>query len=180
MIYSFDECLKQYDNYYQIIKLIEEKRLFKIQAGLYSDIEYVSENAIIMKKYPNAVFTLNSAFYYQQLTDSIPDFYYLMTDKNASKISDAKIKQSFDNYSSMNLGTETIEYNGDNIRLFNKERLLIELIRNKPKLPYDYYKEIVNSYRQIIVDLDYQKIEEYTLRLPKSRLVLDTIRTEVL
>ena len=34
------------------------------EKGLYSDKRYVQELEIISKKYPNAIITLNSAFYY--------------------------------------------------------------------------------------------------------------------
>ncbi|MCD7809951.1 MAG: hypothetical protein LUH02_11465, partial [Erysipelotrichaceae bacterium] len=62
---------------------------------------------------------------------------------------------------------------------YNKERLLIEVIRYKNKLPYDYYKEIIHSYRNIINDLDIQQIEDYATLLPKSSMVIETLRTEV-
>jgi integrase len=52
---------------------------------------------VIRKRYPKAVFTLNSAFYYQGLTGTIPSFYYLATGKDAAKITDKKVKQVFDN-----------------------------------------------------------------------------------
>ena len=180
MIYSYEECLEKYNSDYQIRKQIAMHNLYKIEPGIYSDQNYESHTAVIMKKYPYAVFTLNSAFYYHGLTDTIPQKYYLQTDKDATKISDKRVKQCFDNYSSMNIGVEIIEYNGDNIRIFSKERLLIELVRNRTKLPFDYYKEIIGNYRKIIHELDFQIIEEYAEELPKTALVMNTIRMEVL
>lgn len=180
MIYSYDECIEKYKSDYQIRKQIASNLLFKIEPGLYSDKKYESRTAVIMKKYPKAVFTLNSAFYYQGLTDTIPQKYYLQTDKDAAKISDKKVKQCFDNYASMDIGVELMVYNGDEIRVFSKERLLVELVRNRTKLPFDYYKEIIGNYRKLIYELDFQKIEEYADELPKTNLVMKTIRMEVL
>lgn len=180
MVLSREECIKKYKSDYQISKQIALHNLYKIEPGLYSDKEYESRTAIIMKKYPRAVFTLNSAFYYQGLTDTIPQKYYLHTDKDDAKISDKTIKQSFDNYSSMDIGVDIIDYNGDEIRVFSKERLLIELVRNRTKLPFDYYKEIIGNYRKLINELDFQTIEEYAEELPKTELVMKTIRMEVL
>ena len=51
-----------------------------------------SELEIIMKKYPNAILTLNSAFYYYGLTDTIPDHYYVATPKSNRKIEDVRVK----------------------------------------------------------------------------------------
>ena len=45
--------------------------------------------------------------------------------------------------------------------MYNKERLLVELIRKKNQIPFDYYKEIISNYRKIADDLDMYKIEEY-------------------
>ena len=56
------------------------------------------ELEIIMKKYPNAILTLNSAFYYYGLTDTIPDHYYVATPKSNRKIEDVRVKLSFDLY----------------------------------------------------------------------------------
>ena len=79
----------------------------------------------------------------------------------------------------MSLGVEKKEYDGTEISIFNRERMLIELIRNKNKLSFDYYKEIVASYRRIINELDIQAVQDYAKWLPKTRLVMDTIQMEI-
>ena len=79
----------------------------------------------------------------------------------------------------MDMGVEIINYNGDDITVFSKERLLVELIRNKSKLPYDYYKEIIGNYRKIIYELDFEAVEEYANNLPKTKMVMETIQSEV-
>ncbi|MDO4499947.1 MAG: hypothetical protein Q4B60_01605 [Erysipelotrichaceae bacterium] len=180
MIYTYEECLKLYGSDYQIRKQITLKNLYQIEPGIYSDKEYETRVAIIMKKYPFSVFTLNSAFYYQGLTDTIPEKFYIETDKDAAKITDKAIKQLFDNNSSLELGVEVKKYNGDEIRIFSKERLLIELIRHRTKLSFDYYKEIIGNYRKIVSELDFQAIEEYAEQLPKTNLVMNIIRMEIL
>lgn len=180
MVLTYAECKRIYKSDYQIRKQIDMKKLYKIEKGLYSNNKHETQTAIVMKKYPGAIFTLYSAFYYQGLTDTIPQKFYLQTDKDATKITDTNIKQCFDNYSSMNLGVDTMDYNGDWIRIFSKERLLIELIRKRTKIPFDYYKEIIGSYRKISHKLDFQAIEEYAEKLPKTELVMRTIRMEVL
>ena len=43
-----------------------------------------------------------------------------------------------------------IAYQGTSIRIYDRERMLIELIRSAKNLPFDYYKEIIESYRRII------------------------------
>ena len=45
--------------------------------------------------------------------------------------------------------------------MYDKERLLVELIRKRKQIPFDYYKEIIANYRRISNVLDMYKIEEY-------------------
>ena len=179
MLYSYADCKEQYKTDYEIRKALASGRLKKIRRGVYTDGNYESDLAIISAAYPYAVFTMNSAFYYHGLTDTIPRAYYLMTDKNATKIKDKDVRQYFDNNNSLGLGQEIKNYNGTEIRIFNRERMLVELIRNKNKLPFDYYKEIIASYRKLTYELDIQAVEEYAMQLPKTRLVMDTLQLEV-
>jgi hypothetical protein len=172
--------MKKYHSDYRIKQAVKNGNLYKLAPGIYSDRNYEHDTAIIRKRYPKAVFTLNSAFYYQGLTDTIPSFYYLATDKDAAKIKDKNVKQIFDNYNSMDIGVEIKKYSGDDIRVFSKERLLIELIRNRNKLSFDYYKEIISSYRRLTDKLDFMMIEEYAEKLPKTKAVKETIQIEVL
>ncbi len=179
MLFSYEECLNKFGSDYRLKQAIQAGDLYKIAKGIYSDKKEVTEISIVNKKYPKAVFTLNSAFYYHGLTDTIPSQYYLATDKDDSKIKDKKVKQIFDNNNSLKLGMETIAYEGEVLKIFSKERMLIELIRNKSKLPFDYYKEVLNNYRKMINDLDFEQVEEYAEKLPKTKLVLHAIQTEV-
>ena len=69
--------------------------------------------------------------------------------------------------------------NGVFIKIFTLERMLVELIRSKNRLPFDYYKEIIAHYRNLIFELDIQAVQEYAMRLPKSKLVMETLQLEV-
>ena len=180
MLYSFNDCIKKYNNQYQIEKKVQEGKLYKIEKGIYSDQKQVSDLGIIAFKYPYAVFTMNSAFYYYGLTDVIPERFYLATNRNATKIHSNNIKQFFYYENILQVGITTIIYQNVKIQIYEKERMLIELIRNKNTLPFDYYKEIIESYRKIIYELDIEKIQEYILLFPKSDYIMNVIQLEVL
>lgn len=180
MLLSYQECLEKYGTDYKIKKSIQEGKLYIKEKGIYSDKKYVTELEIISKKYPKAILTLNSAFYYYGLTDTIPDFYYVATTKSSRKISDTRVKQIYENSDAFEMGKTTIEYDGVDITIYNKERLLVELIRNKRKIPFDLYKELITSYRKIIHELDISAVTEYAYELPKKNMVMETLRLEVL
>ena len=118
----------------QIIKLknIQEGHLFITEKGLYSEDRYVPELEIIMKKYPNAILTLNSAFYYYGLTDTIPDHYYVATPKSNRKIEDVRVKQIYENSNALEMGKTTIEYDdeGASLLINSNQQMLSEKLRS--------------------------------------------------
>lgn len=174
MIYNYKEIIKIYKNDYNLKKAINKKEIYKLEKGIYSNKKIVSPLIIYSKKYPNAVITMDSAFYYYNLTDVIPNKVYLATDRNSDKINNLKIVQSFVAKSILNEGKVTLEEDGEKINIYDRERLLIELIRKKKQIPFDYYKEIISNYRAIVDELDMYKIEEY-LALFKNDLNLSNI-----
>ena len=179
MLFSYDDCLNKYGNHYQLEKILKAEKLFKIEPGIYSDAERVSDLELIVHKYPNAVFTMNSAFYYHSLTDVIPNKYYLATSKDAHKISASNIKQFFHRADKFMLGVTTMQQGAVNIKIYDQERMLIELIRNKNTLPFDYYKEIIENYRRRIGSLDIEKLQDYVSLFPKQSHIFETIQLEV-
>ena len=80
------ECLTEYGSDYMIQQKVNAGELFKVGKAVYSEEKDVPELAVLAFRYPNAVVTMNSAFYIHGLTDVIPDEYDLATDRNAAKI----------------------------------------------------------------------------------------------
>lgn len=180
MLFSYKEVKERYGNLYQINKALQLGTLYKVADGIYSDTAHISELEIVMFRYSKAVFSLNSAFYYHGLTDVIPEKYHLASLRDTRKFSDPKIKQIFYPADKYDIGITVIEYQGVPIRIFDKERMLIELIRNAKKLPFDYYKEIIENYRRAVYDLDIQKLQEYIAVFPKGDAIMQSIELEVL
>ena len=180
MLYSYNQCIEKYGSKYLVKKAVESGELFRKEKGVYSDEKYVSSLEIISMKYPNAIFTLNSAFYYYDLTDTIPEHYYLATSRGAAKIQDKRVIQIFENSDALELGITYLEKEGCRIKIYDRERMLVELLRNKNKLSFDYYKEILLNYRKIIEDLDMQAIQDYVYAVPKSEMIMETMQLEVL
>ena len=58
--------------------------------------------------------------------------------------------------------------------------MLVELLRNKNKLPFDYYKEVLLNYREIVHDLDIRAVQDYAVAVPKSDMIMELLRLEVL
>ena len=179
MLYSYGELRKKYKSNDKIKKMINEERIVKVEKGIYSDNSNVNYLEILTKKYPNAVFTMNSAFYYHNLTDVIPDKEYLAIKRDSTKISDDRIKVIYYQDKFFDIGKSTIKVNGVEINIYDKERMLIELIRNEKSLGFDYYKEIINNYREIKEELNIKKISEYISEYAIEKYLYDVIMKEV-
>ena len=180
MVYSYKELLNTFKNRNDINKRLLKKELYKVDKGIYADKEVVNPLLIYVKKYPNAIVTLDNAFYYYGLTDVIPNKFYLATKHKAKPIKNDKIVQVFTSENLLNIGVVQIEIDNVLVNMYDRERLLIELIRRKKQIPLDYYKEIINNYRLIINELNMKKIEEYASNFNIQDYILNTIEMEVL
>ena len=180
MMYSYSECINKYGSDYQIKREIKKGDLFQIDKGIYSDKKYCSEKDVIAAKYPDAVYTGESAFYYHGLSDVIPDIHILATKRSGTRIHDKAVHQVYIKDDIFDMGITSMDSDGTTIRIYNPERMLIELIRFRNRIPFDYYKEVIGNYRSRIDSLDFMKIEEYAAGIKGGSKIMDAIQMEVL
>lgn len=179
MIFTYKELLLKYKSAYQIEKSVRNGEIYKVEKGIYSDIPNVHYLEVIMKKYPYGILASYSAYYYHNLTDIIPNKIYLSTNRNATTIISDKIQQIRMKDELYNLGKAQIKYEGIKINIYDKERLLIDLARNKNQIGYDLYKEIISNYRKQVNLLDTQRIEEYLQYFLNGDKIFEMIQDEV-
>ena len=179
MIYTYSELEEIYKTDYKIKKAISAGKIFKIEKGIYSDMQFVSPMEIITKKYPDAIFTMDSAFYFHGLTDVIPAKMHLATKRDSIRINRDKIIQIFVIEKLHEIGKTHIVFEGVSIAIYNMERMLIELIRNRRRMAFDYYKEIIGSYRRRQNELDTEKIEDYIGKFDIENYIFNIVQNEV-
>ena len=93
MIYTHKELINKYKSNYQITKAIQNGELYKVE-DVYSDKKNVHYLEIFRKKYPNAIITSDTAYYYHNLTDVIPRKICVATERTSVRIRDTRIQQS--------------------------------------------------------------------------------------
>ena len=179
MLYTHKQCMKEKGSDYQIQKAVKAGELHQIEKGIYADTSDVTTLAIISTKYPEGIITLDSAFYYHELTDVIPDDYCIATSKHARKLRDPRIRQIFVPDEILNLGVIIMYRRDAMFRIYDKERMLIELLSRKNSLPRDYYKEILGNYRNQIHELDIERIQDYAENFPKHKMISEALAAEV-
>jgi predicted transcriptional regulator of viral defense system len=123
---------------------------------------------------------MDTAFYIHGLTDVVPDSTYLATKRNATRITEKDIIQVFIQEELFDAGVEKMTYDGSVIAIYNKERMLVEAMRNSKSMPFDYYKEIISNYRKQIDSLDFRKIEDYIGLFKRNGYLREILQREVL
>jgi len=179
MLKTHKECIEIYGSDIAIAKAVSDGVLFKVDRGIYSDKSYAPFVDIAKKRYPMSVVTLESAFFYQGLTDVIPDVLHLATDRKASRIVDKRICQHFVPAEILHVGETCVVHNSSSIVTYDLERLAIEIVRMRTKFPFDFYKEVVNSLRNRVNEMYPAKIDDYLEHFPYRESVLDGVRKEI-
>lgn len=163
---------------YQIKKLVNENKLFFVKKGVYSTDKNINYFEVIAKKHPNAVYTLETAAYIYKLKKKLPSLYYVASKQKDRKMKEEYIKQVFMTDDLYHVGINNMTYMNVNMRAYDLERLLIEIVRNKTNIDNDSYKEIINSYSAISGLLNKRKLEEYLTHF-KNPKILERINKEV-
>lgn len=182
MLYKYSDMLARYGSTYQVSKMVEAKGLTKIVPGLYTDKPYPNPNAIICALYPQAILTMDSAFYLHGLTDVIPDLVHVATPRNSTRIRETpvSIRQYFMEKKLMQSGIDEFLIEQTPVRVFSREHMLVELLRSSARLAPDYYKELVRSYRKIAPELDMSEVENTLYLYKRSDSLFDKLQKEVL
>lgn len=163
---------------YQIKKLVNEKKLFFVKKGVYSTDNNVNYFEVITKKHPNAIFTLETACYIYKLKKQLPDVYYVSSKQKDRKMKEEYIKQIFMKDELYNIGINNMTYMNVNIKAYDLERLLIEIVRNKTNIDNDSYREIIENYSKISKLLNKRKLESYLPNF-KNPKIIERINNEV-
>jgi len=180
MILTYKQCIEKYGSDYMLKKEIAEGNVFPQEKGIYSLNRTCSELEIISAKYPKAVFSGESAFYYHDLTDVIPEFYHLATVRTDGRIKDARVKQSYLQADIFDMGKIKMSYHNAEICIYDLERMLIELVRFRGRMSFDFYKEIIGNYRNRVEEMDIAKVEEYADKFKHADKLMEIIELEVL
>ena len=177
-MYTTKELLNKGETDYSIRSKVKNGLLHVVERGYYSDdSDYIFRNEVsVCKKYPKAILTGLSAFYIYNLTDHIPEYYYLATEQHSFPIRRDDIKQSYQEASFFEVGVVTIELDEGIVRTYDLERLLIELIRLKEKYPREIYFEVLNSFRKIKNKVDFYKVNKYLKSFSNGETMLLRIK----
>jgi len=153
----------------QLLQLMNDGVLEKIKQGAYqlSD-QLLSEEALIVKLFPDAVLYLESALFQYGYSDRIPAAWNLAVDKDSSKsrfnIVYPQVRPYFLEEHIVGIGVTQMEIGESVLRIYNRDRTICDVLRNYNKLD----REIVNTAIQRYLNdrhRDMNQLMEYAEKL---------------
>ncbi len=135
----------------QIKKLMEEGLITKIKHGFYELTDYIPrEEVIIARLFPESVIFLESALFYYEYTDRIPSFWQIAVNKNSNKfqynIDYPLIKPYYLEPKFIEIGVDTIEIEGVEVRLYDRDRTICDVLRYETKLEKEVFTNAIKNY----------------------------------
>ena len=158
MIKSYKELLSDGYTLSKINEELDNKKLYKLEKGFYSDTKDVSKVDLISVKYPNAVITLETALsvYFDDYKES--NVIEIVTSHKSKKLKDENIKQYFSTSPGFESGI--VSYKSLN-KIYNLEKLLIEFLRHKELYDEDKFNNIISYFIKNKDKLSKEKVFTY-------------------
>ncbi|MEJ6949431.1 type IV toxin-antitoxin system AbiEi family antitoxin domain-containing protein [Natronospora cellulosivora (SeqCode)] len=135
----------------QIRKLLDQGELSKIKRGYYElSHDVTSEEVMIARLFPKAVIFLESALLKYGYTDRIPLAWQIAVNRDSEKskydIDYPIIKPFYQKSKFLNIGVTTIIVDGVNVRYFDRDRTICDVMRYERKLEKEVYSKAVMNY----------------------------------
>lgn len=180
-MFTYGEALERAGSRHALRKLLDSGDVRRVSRNLYCERDDAQSSlAGIFKLYPNAIVTGLTALYLHGLIDMPPDRVDVATKRGGTKIRSESVHQSFIPGSWLDVGASRIVFNGEELPVYDIERMLLELMRSRNKMPHDLYREAVRSYRERAAELDIYKLEDYAAKMPRGGSYLERAMEEVL
>lgn len=154
-----------------LTKLVKEKKLFRIDRGVYSTKKIEVEPYYAMQVHSHKIIfshftSLKIQGFYKNIDKkkqlSVPQGY------NAKKFSNFKV--FYDNEEHYGMGLIEYKYKGNILKIYDKERAVCDIIRDRHRFnEIEYYKFINYYFSQ--EHLNYKKLLQYSTSLKINDLV---------
>ncbi len=134
-------------------KYVKENNYEKVGPGMYvSPNEFVDELLVLHKRCPNGVISHDEALYYHGLIDREPRNHAITvySGYNASRLIKSGYEEYYVNKDLLGLGKEMIiDHFGNEIPMYDLERTIVDLVRNRSKFEIQDFNMALKSYSRM-------------------------------
>lgn len=137
-------------NRYYVRKMIEDKYIKRVLHGIYALIDKnINEFWLMNERYKKGIFSHNTALYFHELTDRTP-LKLDMTFPSNIRVNDEYLRTHYIKPDKHELGLTTMEIEpGVKITLYNVERTICDIIRDKNKIDPQTFNTALKEYSKI-------------------------------
>ncbi len=137
---------------YFLKRLIDEGYVERIKFGYYQwqDERAFSEATVIARLFPDAVICMESSLQYYEYTDRTPSAWCLAVDKHSTKsrfsIDYPIVKPHYIPEEQMTLGVEVVKIEDTELKIFNRERVICDCLRQENKMDVEIFNKAIQAY----------------------------------
>lgn len=148
-----------------LTRYVKKHGLKQIVRGFYAKEEWIVDPYLIFQyTYPKFIYSFNSAIYLHNLGDVLPNYLEVTGPFNyrpMSKVRDDIVTHTDTVDESYNLGVVEIRTTlGNLVKVYDKEKTICDLIKNKNKIEFEVYVKALNNYAKA-KDKNINKLMEY-------------------
>ena len=137
----------------EIAELVNAGKLTRIKQGYYQMADHsdiISEAQIIGQLYPDGVICMETALFYYGYGDRTPLAWNIAIDRNASKakfnIDYPSVQPHYIEKKHLEYGITDADYGDCTLKIFDKDRLICECIKNENKMDREAYNKAIQAY----------------------------------
>jgi len=170
-------------NLYQkdINELVERGYLVKVRQGWYQvitkDVEQ-SEASLIAAMFPDGVICMNTALFYYQYSDRSPLDWDIAIDRDTSKsrfkLDYPYVKPYYMEKKHLEYGVIEAIFDEAVMKIFDRDRLICECIRNENKMDKETYNKAIQAYIK-----DTNKSISNLIKYAKKRNILNKVKDRI-
>lgn len=147
-------------------RFVKKYDLKQVVRGFYASSNWVVDPYLVFQyTYPKFIYSFTSAIYLHGLGDNLPNYLEVTGPLNYRPMS--KVRNDLINHTgtvdkTYNLGiTEVSTSLGNKVKVYDKEKTICDLIKNKDKIEFEVYVKALNNYSKS-KDKDINKLIEYS------------------
>ena len=166
--------------YKDIHQLIKDNLIEKIRYGYYQwiDENNPSEARLISQLFPDAILNMDTALFHYGYSDRIPSSWHLAVSKDSGKsrfkIDYPFVKPYFVEPALIDMGLNSTDIDGNEMRIYDKERVICDCLRYRNKMDREIFVKAIQGYVN-----DTSKNIPYMMEYAKKLRVTDAVKNIV-
>lgn len=138
--------------YSDIQQLVKDGLIEKIRYGYYQwiDEDNPSEARLINRLFPDAILNMDTALFYYGYSDRTPGAWHLAVSKDSGKsrfkIDYPFMRPYFVEPALLGLGLSSGEIDGNQVRIYDKERTICDCLRYRNKMDREIFVKAIQGY----------------------------------